>query len=313
MAVKKIQEFPKAVTIDQLKEQQDLDQTSGTGEFNVIEKDYIGQPKDGITFAQQPQHVPTLGAVLAELHEDEASLSTDPKALENMSTNIVIESNVLLTQDQETRVENAAAIAATLSNQKGMNIAKIDYMSRKQLQEIADAMRDIPTPDAVTFADNRKVIIPSEVRDVPNALAKKKSMKLLEAICGTATTAQVVLTARTGGVCFFQKPAMWLAQRLDYELSRRDIWDKVTDIPDFDITRDEQDQTVVKQALAKLFSWHVVEKIEIMSRIRRISLIHAANIMVERVLATAIEEKKPKDYAEQYDDTQTLEQLVANA
>ena len=326
--IKKKVDFPNAVThadaaqVQELNAQADVttkhEQPKGInpGEYDTIEKDFIGQPKEALKFAVRPEGVNpnalTLGGVLNELKTDMSALNTDKRALEYVSTAPCEASSVVLTPDQESRVESVSAIAATLENTSGMNTAKIPYATRKQLADIADAMKDLPTPDAVTYADKRKVMIPSEVRDVPNKLSKEKSMILLEKIVGDKLAAQAILCAQTGGQIFFQKPALWLSQRLSYELSKRDIYDKVDLIKDYDAEQDANNEAIAPKALAMLFSWHVVEQLQIVARVRQIGLIHATKLMIERICEQAVEEKRPKDYSEKYDNTASLEQLIAS-
>lgn len=238
--------------------------------------------------------------------------NTDPKALENWSTAPCEAANIAMTPEKEGQWQQMTAVAATLDNPKGMGIGKVPMETRKQLSEIAEAMKDLPTPDAITFSDGRKRLIPAEVRDIPNKLDKERSMLLLEKILGEQLTAKAVVTAQTGGQIFFQKPALWLSQRLAYELSKRNFYDKVDEIKDYNPELDGDNEAIAPKALAVLFSWHVVEELQMLAKIRQISLIHATKIMVEKVCEVALEEKRPKDYSAKYDNTASLEQLMAS-
>lgn len=307
--IKKKADFPKEVSV------QDIEGIPTDAEGNPtdeIEEPTAGIGKAGAVFDKLPQHVPSLGAVMAELQTDDSALNTDPRALENYSTAPCEAANIAATPELEGKWQSASTIAATLENPKGMNIARLPLDQRRQLAEIAEAMKDIPTPDAITYSDGRKRLIPSEVRDVPNKLAKQKSMLLLEKIVGKELTAKTVICARSHGVTFFQKPALWLAQALAYELSKRQFYDKVEELKDYNAEEDANNEAVAPQALAKLFSWTVVEELQMLARIRQISLIHASKIMIERVCTVSIEEKKPRDFSEKYDDAATLEQLIAS-
>jgi len=307
--IKKKTDFPKEVYVQDIEGVPTDEQGNPTDE---IEEPTAGMGKAGAVFEKLPQNVPSLGHILAELQTDDSALNTDPRALENYSTAPCEAANIAATPELEGKWQSASTIAATLDNPKGMNIARLPLDQRRQLAEIAEAMKDIPTPDAITYSDGRKRLIPSEVRDIPNKLAKNKSMLLLEKIVGKELTAKVVICARSHGVTFFQKPCLWLAQVLAYELSKRQFYDKVEEIKDYNAEEDANNEAVAPQALAKLFSWTVVEELQMLARIRQISLIHASKIMIERVCAVSIEEKKPKDFSEKYDDAATLEQLIAS-
>jgi hypothetical protein len=309
MAVKKKIDFPDKVYVQDIESLPVDEQGNPTDE---IEEPTAGIGKAGAVFAQQPQNVPNLGQVLTELKADDSALNTDPRALENYSTAPCEAANIAATPELEGKWQSASTVAATLENPKGMNIARLPLDQRRQLSEIAEAMKDIPTPDAITYSDGRKRLIPSEVRDVPNKLPKHKSMLLLEKIIGKELTAKVVICARTHGVTFFQKPALWLAQVLAYELSKRQFYDKVEELKDYNSEEDANNEAVAPQALAKLFSWTVVEELQMLARIRHISLIHATRIMVELVCSQSIEDRKPRDFSEKYDDAATLEQLIAS-
>jgi hypothetical protein len=315
MMIKRKSEFDKEIDLEAI--EKEIPRDSEGNPTDEIEAPGVGSRVDGAAFATLPQHTPSKGAVITQLEMDKVSIDenmvgTDPRALENYSTAPCEAANIAMTPESESKWQSASTVAATLENTKGMNIARLPLEQRRQLAEIAEAMKDLPTPDAITFSDGRKRLIPSEVRDIPNKLAKQKSMMLLEKIIGTKLTAEVLLCARSSGVCFFQKPALWLAQVLAYELSKRAFYDNVAEIKDYNAEEDANNEAIAPQALARLFSWHVVEELQMLARIRQISLIHATKIMVERVCEVTKENKKPKDYSEKYDDAASLEQLLAS-
>lgn len=275
-----------------------------------IEIATAGSGRSGATFDVKPQHTPSLGAVLATVGQDESAMKTDPRALENMSTDPCIESAVIYTETQKAHIAGASAIQATLDNPKGMMEAKIPIDARRQLAEISEAMKSLPTPDAVTFSDHRKVIIPGEVRDVPNQLSKVQALKLIEAIVGEALTAKVVKCAMGNG--FVAKPHLWLSQRLAYEASGRRIWDQIQPLDNYDESQDGNKEAVIPKALTKLFSDEVTDKFMSIASARRISLLHCTKIMIERVCEKAIQEKAPKEFTEKYDSMSGLEELMAS-
>lgn len=293
------------------KMEQEIPRDSQGNPTDEIEAPAAGSGRAGAEFAQKPTHVPSLGNVLATVGQDESALRTDPRALENMSTAPCIESNVILSKQQELHIAGANAIQATLENPKGMTIAQIPLDARHQLATISEAMKDLPTPDAVTFADNRKVIISSEVRDVPNNLSKAPALKLIEAIIGEKLTAKVVTCAIGAG--FTAKPHLWLSQRLAYEGSKREIWDKIEPSDNFDEDLDGKKEAVVPRAVTKLFSPTVTEQFMIISRIRRISMLECTKIMINRVCDLAIQEKAPKEFVEKYENMSELAELMAAA
>lgn len=306
--IKQTAEFDRA-SIEQM--EQEIPRDAQGNPTDDIEIETAGSGRMGAEFAVKAQHTPSLGNVLATVGQDESALRTDPRALENMSTAPCIESQVILTPTQEAHNAGASAIAATLENPKGMNVAKIPLDARHQLAHIAETMKNLPTPDAVTFADNRKITISSEVRDVPNQLQKAPALKLLEAIVGEKITARVVTCAM--GTGFTAKPHLWLAQRLAYEGSKREIWDKIEPSENFTEDLDGKKEAVVPRAVTKLFSPTVTEQFMIISRIRRISMLECTKIMISRVCDLAMQEKAPKEFVEKYDNMSELAELMAAA
>lgn len=263
-------------------------------------------------FVQAPVHVPTRGQLMDDLGLDENIFNADAKAYERESTAPCIASPVVMTDELESKVVASAMIQTALESPGAMNAAKIAPHNRKELaQRLSEARRELPTPDAVTYIDNRRVIMPAEVRDVPNLLPKNLSMKVLELIIGAEMCLKVVKCARQAGVCFYQKPCLWLSQRLCQELSKRAIWEKIPVADDYIESEDGSKESEIRRAVGQLFSYHVLEQMEFICATRRISMLHCAKIMIDRVCDIAIQEKAPKDYTEKYDNLDSLEQALS--
>lgn len=310
--IKKKVEFPNQIDVEAIEREIPRDEEGNPTDNIEAEKNGVALTGAGVKAAAGVIAPNAFSPTVPDNIDLTSANNTDPRALENWSTAPCEAANIAMTPDKEGQWQQMTAVAATLENPKGMGIGKVPMETRKQLAEIAEAMKDLPTPDAMTYSDGRKRLIPSEVRDTPNKLDKKKSMVLLEKIIGKPLTAKGVICARSHGQIFFQKPALWLAQALAYELSKRNFYDKVQEIKDYNPELDANNEAVAPQALAKLFSWHVVEELQMLAKIRNISLIHAAKIMVQKVCEVSDSEKAPKDFAEQYDDATSLEQLMAS-
>ena len=266
-----------------------------------------GNPQDA-KFQQPPVGIPTRGALMESLGVDEQAFNIDPKSLERESTAPCIASPVVMTDELENKVLSAGMIQAALETPNAMNNARVSPSDRKQLaSRLSEARKELPTADAVTFIDNRRVILPAEVRDVPNLLPKQLSMKVLELIVGEGVCLKVVKCARQAGVCFFQKPCLWLAQRLAQELSKRRIWEKIEVADDYEESDDGNKDSEICKAIGQLFSYHVMEQMQVICATRRISMQYCAKILIDRVCEIAIAEKAPKDYTEKYDSLDTLE------
>ncbi len=279
---------------------------SDGSESDEIEDNH-GNPQDA-KFQQSPVGIPTRGALMESLGVDEQAFNIDPKSLERESTAPCIASPVVMTDELETKVLSAGMIQAALETPQAMMNARVSPSDRKQLaSRLTEARKELPTPDAVTFIDNRRVILPAEVRDVPNLLPKQLSMKVLEIIVGEGLSLKVVKCARQAGVCFFQKPCLWLAQRLAQELSKRRIWEKIEVANDYEEAEDGNKDSEICKAIGQLFSYHVMEQMQVICATRRISMQYCAKIMIDRVCEIAIAEKAPKDYTEKYDSLDTLE------
>jgi len=274
-----------------------------------IEAPAAGTGRAGASFDVQPQNTPSLGAVLSTLGQDETALRTDPRALENISTAPCIESPVILTDNQEQEIQGRAAIQATLDNPKGMNIGKIPLDARRQLAEIAESMKNLPTADTIAYVDNRKIYMAAEVRDVPNQLTKGQALKILQALIGDALTAKVVKCAM--GTGFVAKPHVWLSQRLAFEASKRGVYDELKPIEGYDEEQELNKEAVVPKALTRLFSATVTDQMMVLSRVCRISMLHVTKIMIERVCENAIKEKLPIEYTEKFDSIPELDALIA--
>lgn len=275
-----------------------------------IEVDH-GNPTDA-KFVQPAVGVPTRGQVLEALGQDDGVLTNlDPKALERESTAPCVASAVVMTDEMESKVIAAGMIQTALESPTALNNARISMASRKELsQRLVEASKEMPTPDSVTFVDNRRVIIPAEVRDVPNRLSKKGSMKVLELIVGEPLCLKVMKIARQSGVCFFNKPCLWLAQRLAQELGKRMLWERIDIGNEYEETDDGNNNSEICKAIAGLFSYHVMEQMQVICATRRISMVRCAKILIDRVCDIAIDEKAPKDYVEKYDDIPSLEVAV---
>jgi hypothetical protein len=307
MSIKRKSEFDNTIDLNEIEKHIPRD---GDGNpTDEVEAPAAGMGRAAANFDIKPQNVPALGNVLATLGEDESALRTDPRALENVSTAPCIESSVILTDNQEADIQGRVAIQATLENPKGMNIGKIPLDARRQLAEIADAMKNLPTADTIAYADNRKIYMAAEVRDVPNRLTKAQALKLLSAMVGEALTAKAVKCAM--GTGFTAKPHVWLSQRLAYECSKREIWDKITPIEAYDEEAEVAKEAVMRPALDRLFSATVTEQLMVICKINRISMLHTTKLMIERVCDLAIAEKAPKDYSEKFESMPELEQLIA--
>jgi hypothetical protein len=319
--IRKVTDFPQAVLNDQLAQQATMDAQAEHGVDDSISTelahkiDFAGQGPAAALPLISPNPVGlSLGAVLEEVKQDASVLSTDPVALENTSTAPCKEAAVIFTDSQKAQFQQNAMKAAALSSPRALHISETPTERRKQLAEdLKRAMLDQPIPDVTTYAEGRKISMPSEVTAQANTVGKAKAMAILEKIIGKETTAKVVLCARQAGVCFFQKPHLWLGQRMFFEMSKRGMWDRIQPDPAYASPLDETQKEVVAKGLAVIFSWPVADQLAVIARVRGIELDHAAKLMIEQVCNSAIEEKKPKDYSEVYDDTQSLEQLIGAA
>lgn len=313
--IHKVTDFPNAVTNQDLMAQAQLDaQDREYGVEDTIEKEIAGAGASAISSIVPNPTGPSLGQVLTELQTDDSALSTDPAALENTSTVPCKEAAVIFTDAQKAQFQQNGMKAAALSSPKALHISEIPSERRKQMTEdLKQAMRDQPIPDVTTYAEGRKVTVPSEVTAQANTVGKKKAMLILEKIIGKELTATVVLRARQAGVCFFQKPHLWLGQRMFYEMSKRGMWDRIQPDAAYESLLPDKDKAIISQGIAILFSWQVADQIGVISRVRGIELDHALKLMIETVCEQARQEKMPKDYSEEYDDTQSLEQLIGAA
>lgn len=271
-----------------------------------------GNPADA-KFAQPPVGVPTKGFLMDQAGLGEEIFNTDPKAYERESTAQCIASPVVMTDHLEAQVLAAGMLQAALESPDALSRARVPNSQRKELANaLADVARELPTPDAVTIIDNRRVVLPAEVRDIPNRIPKTLSMKVLELIIGEELCLKAVKCARQAGVCFYQKPCLWIAQRLAYELSKRRIWERL-DIPstgDYDPKDDGDKDSQVCKAIGQLFSYHVMEQMQVICATRQISMLQCAKVLINRICDIANEEKAPKDYADKYDALETLEQAL---
>lgn len=293
------------VTTEQLEE--GINRNADGSENDDLEIDHGS--RQGVNFAQPAQGVMSKGRLVEEYGVDFEQISAaDPKAYERESTAPCVASPVVMTEEVENKVMAAGMLQSALQNPQALSSARVANSDRQQLARMLDQVsRELPTPDATTYIDNRRVIIPAEVRDVPNILPKVLSMKVLEMLIGEHLCLKVVKCARQAGVCFYQKPCLWVSQRLSQELSKRRIWEKITIEPgDYD-DKEETNESAVYQAVAKLFSHHVAEQMQVVCATRRISMHRCLKILIDRVCEIALDEKAPKDYTEKYDNLDTLE------
>lgn len=313
LKINKVTDFPQGVTYDELQEQKEADAQFDNGVDDTIEKEIAG-----IGAAALPSIVPNptgpgLGQILTELKTDDSALTSDPRALENTSTAPCRETSVIFSDAQKAKFQQLGMKAAALSSPKAMLISETPSDKRRQMSDdLKDAMRDLPIPDVTTYAEGRKVTIPSEVIAQANQVGKAKAMLILEKIVGKEMTALAVLCARTHGVTFFLKPHLWLGQCLFYEMSKPNMWDRITPDPLYENVLDEAQLTAIKNGLAILFSWQVADQLSVIARVRNIELDQAAKLMITQVCNQSVQDKLPKDYSEQYDDTASLEQLLAS-
>lgn len=262
-------------------------------------------------FSQPAVGVPTRGMLMDQLGIDENVFNADPKAYDRESTAPCIASPVVMTDALESKVLGAGMLQAALETPQAMNNARISPMDRKEMAaSLKEASKGLPTPDAVTYIDHRRVVLPAEVRDIPNQLPKNLSMKVLELLVGQETCLKVVKCARQAGVCFFQKPCLWLAQRLAADLAKRQIWTLIEVSDDYDESEDGSKESEICKAVGQLFSYHVMEQLQVVCATRRISMQRAVKILINRVCDIAIEEKAPKDYVDKYDNLDSLEQAL---
>lgn len=313
--IKMTTEFPKAVLNTELEQQAQMAaEDTEYGVNDIIEKEIAGAGASALPTIVPNPVGPSLGQVLTELQADDSALTHDPMALENTSTALCKEASVVFTDSQKAQFQQLGMKAAALSSPKALHISETSSDRRKQMAEdLKQAMRDQPIPDVTTYAEGRKVTMPSEIIAQANSVGKKKAMLILEKIIGKELTATVVLRARQAGVTFFQKPHLWLGQRLYFEMSKRGMWDRIEPDPSYESLLDDAQKNAVSQGIAVIFSWPVADQLGVISRVRNIELDHACKLMIQQVCEAARIEKMPKDYSEEYDDTQSLEQLIGAA
>ena len=104
---------------------------------------------------------------------------------------------MIFSDAQKAQFQQLAMKQAALSSPKALHISETPGDRRKQMAEdLKQAMRDMPIPDVTTYAEGRKVTMPSEVIAQANTVPKKKAMMILDKIIGKELTAKVVLCGR---------------------------------------------------------------------------------------------------------------------
>lgn len=323
--ITKVTEFNKIIPPDEEALQAKLEARATPGKF--IEKPAFDEIDTSLMYndntvgvgaaaisaiVQNPTNI-ALGTVLDQIKADPELLNlNDPLLNENTSTYPVKEASVLFNEAQHAKFQQRGMKQAALSSPRALNISETPSERRKQLaDELKQAMTDMPIPDVTTYAEGRKVTIPSEVIAQANTVGKTKACLILEKILGKAGAAEVVLCSQMAN--FFHKPHLWLGQRLFFEMSKRGMWDRISPDPEYASPLAEKDKQVVAQGIATLFSWQVADQLSVISRVRGIELDHAFKLVVEEVCRQQRQEKKPLDYNQEYDDTASLEQLVGAA
>ena len=268
-----------------------------------------GNPQDLTKFAQHAVGPLSRGALLEHLEQDESVFHTDSKALERESTAPVVASPVIMSDELESKVVGAGMLQATLETPAAMNAAKISPLDRKELAKaLLDARNQLPTPDATTYIDHRRVVLPAEVRDTPNQLTKAASMKILEIIIGQHMALKVAKCARQNG--FNAKPLLWLAQRVAAECKKRQLWKQLDKAGTYNEQEDGNKDSEICQAVERLFSSFVFDELYQLCELKRISMRQCVMVMVDRVCDQAIQERAPKDYVEKYDNLDSLEIML---
>jgi hypothetical protein len=218
---------------------------------------------------------------LVQDHDFDASaLETDPNAFRRISTAKIEAAPVAYSDDQLRRVRSAAQAQAALSNPEALST--LDEGSRAQLANIAQATRDVPSPDVTTSIDNQRITIPGEVLSTATSLGKRKSLHLLEQLVGEKLVYKVCKAARHSGPLFIQKPILWLSQMIAVEIEKDDADEIVAKDTTYVEERDG-DKAVPQDAMSRLFTYRSAKKIGNLARYNNTSVLHVLNVLINKV------------------------------
>jgi hypothetical protein len=243
---------------------------------------------------------------------DTSTVKGDATLLKNRSTNRVETSNVAFTEARSGEFRQRAMMTAVLENEIAGQVNQSVMDRRDQMaNNLEKVMRDQPIPDATTYIKNRKIHVPAEITQHANMVPKEEAMEILETVIGPELTAWVILSAQAAN--FFEKPHLWLGQKLFYEMASPGMWDKVEVVPGYSSPLSSEALDKAKQGIAKIMSWHIPEQVEIISRIRNLEFDHILVCLVRRICERLTEEKAPLEGKKKYEDTATLAALAATA
>lgn len=243
---------------------------------------------------------------------DTSTIKGDAKLLKNFSTDRVVTSNVAFTEARAGEFRQRAMMESILENEIAgqCNQSVIDRRDN-MVSNMEKVMKDQPIPDATTYQKGRKIHVPAEITQHANMNSKEEAMEILETVIGPELTALTILSAQAAN--FFEKPHLWLGQKLYYEMATPAMWDKVEVVPGYSSPLTDEARDAAKKGIAKIMSWHIPEQVEVISRIRNLEFDHIMVILVKRICARLIEEKAPLEGKKKYDDPTRLAALAATA
>jgi hypothetical protein len=243
---------------------------------------------------------------------DSSTAKGDPKLLKNLSTARVEASNVAFTEARAGEFRQRAMMESILENEIAGQVNQSVIDRRDQMAgNLEKVMKDQPIPDATTYNNGRKIHVPAEVTQHANMVSKEEAMEILETVIGPELTSLVILSAQAAN--FFEKPHLWLGQKLFFEMSTPGMWDKVEIIPGYSSPLSDEARDKAKQGIARIMSWHIPEQVEVISRIRNLEFDHILVILVKRICQRLAEEKSPLEGQKKYDDPTRLAALAARA
>lgn len=243
---------------------------------------------------------------------DNSTAKGDAKLLKNVSTDKVEASNVAFTEAKSGEFRQRAMMTAILENEIAGQVNQSVIDRRDQMaSNLERAINDQPIPDATTYNKGRKIHVPAEITQHANMISKEEAMEILESVIGPELTAWTILSAQAAN--FFEKPHLWLGQKLFYEMATPAMWDKVEIVPGYSSPLSGEAREAAKKGIAKIMSWHIPEQLEVISRIRNLEFDHVMVILVKRICERLTEEKAPQEGKKKYDDTTRLAALAATA
>jgi hypothetical protein len=185
--------------------------------------------------------------------------------------------------------ENVMTLAAA---QSVMRNDLVDASTKRAYQDLLkNAMGRHHTPGATTYVDNRKISLPSEVRDVPNTLESDESglimaRRILKALLGIDLFNEARLCARGRGfkTQVGTKTATWLSQLLALELESKDTLQLAQDIEPYTEDMDGNEASIVGKATVAIFGPISAQKLSKEAHLNQCSVREVLLVLVKRIL-----------------------------